>query len=216
MTVYIFGHDRADGGGQLISPPPMARLERYLRDSQAVFDRGAALIESKGKWAMSWTGYGNEPEQLPPTNTSGDACSIMARWVAGVRDGHTFSPSTMAFSKCWRFPCRGTPPPVAGADAASTGLEPAAGDSWPNGPPTPADQNATVAAFMLARGASAVLQLHVHGVHAEGDTVIERPSPLNVLNDTYEHSCYHVRSGEYQHLMTVSPGARRLRRGCRL
>lgn len=143
-----------------------AGLERYIRDSQTVFDRGVALIKAKGKWPMSWTGFGNVPEQLPPSNTTGDACSVMAKWMAGVKAGHNFSPTTMAFSKCWRFPCPDTPPPTANA-ASAPGLEVAVGDHWPNGPPTPTDQNATVAAFMLAREASAVLQLHVHGAYAE-------------------------------------------------
>ena len=89
----------------------------------------------------------------------------MAKWMAGVKAGHNFSPTTMAFSKCWRFPCPDTPPPTNAASAP--GLEVAVGDHWPNEPPTPTDQNATVAAFMLAREASAVLQLHVHGAYAE-------------------------------------------------
>ena len=44
-----------------------AGLQEYIRDSQKVFDRAVKLIESRGKWAMSWTGFGNMPYSLPPT-----------------------------------------------------------------------------------------------------------------------------------------------------
>ena len=37
-----------------------------------------------------------------------------------------------------------------------------------------------------------------------GESVIRRPSPLNVLKDTHDHSCYLTCSDEHQHLMTVS------------
>jgi hypothetical protein len=36
---------------------------------------------------------------------------------------------------------------------------------------------------------------------------------LNVLKDTYDHSCYLARSYEYQHLMADSPAARAAGRG---
>jgi hypothetical protein len=42
---------------------------------------------------------------------------------------------------------------------------------------------------------------------AAGESVIKCPSPLNVLKDTYDHSCYGARSDEYQHLMIDSPTA---------
>jgi hypothetical protein len=44
---------------------------------------------------------------------------------------------------------------------------------------------------------------------ARGKSVIKRPSPLNVLKDTYGHSCYLARSvaDEYQHFMTDSSGS---------
>jgi hypothetical protein len=44
---------------------------------------------------------------------------------------------------------------------------------------------------------------------ATGESVIECPSPLNVLKDTYDHSCYSACSDKCQHLMTDSPTARR-------
>ena len=48
---------------------------------------------------------------------------------------------------------------------------------------------------------------------AEGESAIKGPSPLNVLKDAYEHSCYRARSDEYQHLMTDSPMASQLPQG---
>jgi hypothetical protein len=42
---------------------------------------------------------------------------------------------------------------------------------------------------------------------ATGGAVIKCPSPLNVLKDIYDHSCYWARSDEYQHLMTDLPWA---------
>ena len=44
---------------------------------------------------------------------------------------------------------------------------------------------------------------------AQGESVIKYKSPLNVLKDTYDYSCCLARAGEYHHLMTDSPGARR-------
>jgi hypothetical protein len=44
---------------------------------------------------------------------------------------------------------------------------------------------------------------------AAGGSVIKRPSPLNVLTDAYDHSCYRARSDEYWHLMTDPPAAER-------
>jgi hypothetical protein len=42
---------------------------------------------------------------------------------------------------------------------------------------------------------------------AAGESVIKYKSPLNVLKDTYDHSCCLARSYEYNHLMTDSPWA---------
>jgi hypothetical protein len=42
-------------------------------------------------------------------------------------------------------------------------------------------------------------------VLAVGGTGIECPSTLNVLKDTYDHSCYWALSDEWQHLMAGSP-----------
>jgi hypothetical protein len=44
---------------------------------------------------------------------------------------------------------------------------------------------------------------------AADESVIKCPSPLNVLNDTYNYSCYiaHVQMNNYQHLITDSPAA---------
>jgi hypothetical protein len=62
------------------------------------------------------------------------------------------------------------------------------------------------------RQAAAQDQLVVHPDLAAGESVITavsaQSSPLNVLKDTYDHSCYWARSVDgYQHLMTDSPTA---------
>ena len=122
-------------------------LKRYIHDSQMVLDRAIRLIDN-----MSWSG---SAAQLPPTYMStpeqpGDTCGVMEQWMAAGRlEGHTFSPFSMAFSKFYRYP-------------SSAGHH-----NWPHGPPTTRDQNATVAAFMVARGPSAILQLHMHGAYTE-------------------------------------------------
>jgi hypothetical protein len=41
---------------------------------------------------------------------------------------------------------------------------------------------------------------------AEGESVIKYKSSLNVLKDTYDHSCCLARSDEYNHLLADSPG----------
>ena len=120
----------------------------YLRDAQVTFDRATALLAEKGKWASSWVGWGTKG-----TITQENCVATMADWLHSTQNGtgtaHTFVPTTMAFSKCFRHPCRQP------ARAQAHGQ---------HGPPYPhssADQNATVAAFMIARPASALLQLHV-------------------------------------------------------
>ena len=42
---------------------------------------------------------------------------------------------------------------------------------------------------------------------AEGGSVITYKIPLNVLEDTYDHSCYWARSDGYRPLMAASPAA---------
>lgn len=68
----------------------------------------------------------------------------MADWLHATANGtdttHAFVPTTMAFSKCFRHPCR--------HDANFRQSKD------PPYPHSPADQNSTVAAFMIARPAS--------------------------------------------------------------
>ena len=40
---------------------------------------------------------------------------------------------------------------------------------------------------------------YIRSFLAAGGSVIKFPSPLNVLKDTYDHSCHWARSTEYQH-----------------
>lgn len=128
-----------------VSVAPGLDPQGYIRDSQATFDRAAALLRSKGKWASSWVGHGNEGEITNATCTA-----TMEAWLRRAASGHTLVPITYAFDKCFRHPCH---------DGQAGGSNP----GWHH---SPTDQNNTVAAFMIARGPSALLQLHVHGAYA--------------------------------------------------
>lgn len=122
-----------------------ARLDllQYEADAQAVFSRAVAAIQSRGKWASGWS-MGSEPM------LSNETCAtVVKRWIASVAKSpnSTFQPATTAFSQIFRHP-----KPYKGEKAV-----------WPH---SAADQNATVAAFMLARGANALLELRVpHGAY---------------------------------------------------
>ena len=47
---------------------------------------------------------------------------------------------------------------------------------------------------------------------AQGESIIKFSSSLNVVKDTYDHSCDGAHSDEYQHVMTDSPVARQPRK----
>ena len=51
----------------------------------------------------------------------------------------------------------------------------------------------------LAAVALQLLPSEVEAMLAQGDTVIKCPFSLNMLKDTYDHSCHWARSTEYQH-----------------
>ena len=65
-----------------VSVAPTLDAERYIRDSQAVFNRAVEFILSKGKWPVSWTGFGNDVEI---TNATCDAA--MAAWMKTAASG---------------------------------------------------------------------------------------------------------------------------------
>jgi hypothetical protein len=131
----------------------------YLRDGQVTFDRATALLAEKGKWASSWVGWGTKG-----TITRQICVATMGDWLHSTRNGtstdHTFVPTTMAFSKCFRHPCHHQAD-FAWHPQARARAHAAHGQRDPPYPHSSADQNATVAAFMIARPASALLQLHV-------------------------------------------------------
>ena len=127
-------------------------ITQYYIDSQRVFDRAYALIRAKGKWVSSWAGYGT---QLEITNET--CASTMSTWLAaGASEGHTFQAFSMAFNKVERHR------PGSCGHAKEGQDHQVAEPSWPH---SPRDQNATVAAFMIARGPSAYLELSVYGAY---------------------------------------------------
>ena len=72
----------AQDAGVNVSVAPTLDAERYIRDSQAVFDRAVEFILGKGKWPVSWTGFGNDVEI---TNATCDA--TMAAWMVTAASG---------------------------------------------------------------------------------------------------------------------------------
>ena len=91
--------------------------------------------------------------------------ATMEDWLHTTANGtdstHSFVPTTMAFSKCFRHPCRHATDFLRG----NHGPVSASAMDGPY-PHSQQDQNSTVAAFMIARPASGLLQLHVHGAYA--------------------------------------------------
>eukprot|EP01052_Picozoa_sp_SAG31_P017155 SAG31_NODE_1161_length_9593_cov_3.825629_6_plen_249_part_00 len=131
-------------------------LARYEADAQEVFTRAVGFIRGRGKWATGWS-LGSMPEL---TNETCDA--VMRQWIsaAAAAPNSTFQPSTSVFANVFRFP------------------RPYKGDpiSWQH---SDQDQNATVAAFMLARaGDDALLELRVpHGAYWWArDIAVDAPS----------------------------------------
>ena len=158
-----------------VSVSPSLDPQRYIADSQATIDRAVALLKHKGKWASSWVGVGNDAEI---TNVT--CAATMEAWLRRAASGHTLVPITFAFDKCFRHPCKrrgrrggagGGSVRVSGeggGDGGGAGGEgrgegSSAEPGWHH---SATDQNNTVAAFMIARGPSALLQLHVHGAYA--------------------------------------------------
>ena len=89
----------------------------------------------------------------------------MTDWLHATENGtdatHTFVPITMAFSKCFRHPCRHD------ADSPET-------QGYPY-PHSPVDQNSTVAAFMIARPASGTPVKHACFIAAKSNGVLPPP-----------------------------------------
>ena len=161
-----------------VSVAPGLNLSAYIQDSQTVFDKAAAMIQSKGKWASSWVGFGTEPNPNPSKGYSGitnDTCaSVMPVWIeAGAQANHTFQAQTQAFSICERHRAGGCRKGSGDSDSDSDS-DPAtlAEPTWPH---SAQDQNSTIAAFMIARGPSAVLELVVFGAYFWGSDLTFPP-----------------------------------------
>lgn len=121
---------------------PALDAVQYEADAQAVFRRAVAAIQARGKWASSWS-QGSEPFLTRET-----CHAVVRQWiVSGADRDSTFQVATTAFSNIFRHP-----KPYKGEAAI-----------WPH---SPRDQNATVAAFLLARPLDAVLELRPpHGAY---------------------------------------------------
>ena len=132
-------------------------LQAYIVDSQRTFDRAYELLTAKGKWASSWVGFGTESTSGSPYNGI-DAKSCAATLPRLIEEGananHTLQMQTTAFGLCQRHRGGRCRRQGGGAFDQST--------TWPH---SPQDQDSTVAAFMIARGPSALLEMVVFGAY---------------------------------------------------
>lgn len=129
-------------------------------DAQVAFDRALALIASKGKWATAWNNDGRAlfPKGIRPDSTDYtiDSCSSLVReWISiGRRKDRTLQVQV------------GTDTP---GDATVAGflcpLTRPLTFSFPYPPFCTCTGNATLAAFLIARGESALLEYPIHGAY---------------------------------------------------
>jgi hypothetical protein len=130
------------------SPPGVksADADQFQADAQIAFDRALAIIKAAGKWSSAWNSNG--------AINKGNCKDMVQSWM---KIGSNTSLSLQVLGEAFRK------------------KNEALLDNGASPPPSGADANNTIAAFLIARGRSAMLELPVGGAYENMDKYILSP-----------------------------------------